>query len=141
MQQFITDKNFIMPKEILIKLPLSIRQYKDDGVSKNNIDSGNEMYSDCDDCIKQANSLGIPVKKLCPNCNEESVKKEEKKEVEGVDYDILRTHDYVRFQDIENFFPLSKDTITIIFYSGKVLSYKISEKAFLAKISKYITIV
>lgn len=133
-----------MPKTIFLKLPFDVKTYtkKEKTVKVNNTDSGNSVYVNCDECIKQATDLAIPPKKFCPNCPEPTENKEEEvKEVEGKDYILTKTYDYVRFQDIENFISFSKDTVTVFFCSGKVMSYKLTEKMFLKMISKLITVI
>ena len=118
-----------MEKNVFIKLPIRVRY----NINENKIVDGK---NNCEECKEQSNNLGVPMSKLCPECDESNNSSENKK-----NFRMTKTYDYVRPEDIENFFALDKKTVTVVFYNNKVVTYKITEAEFLKKFEGLIKIV
>lgn len=124
-------------ENVFVKLPLRLRNYytprKKKG--KENVGKSNNIDEECEKCFKDAANMGVDAKKLCPDCaeNNNAEQKEEK-------YRLIKTHDYVRPEDIGNFFSTDKKTTTVLFNTGRVMTYRITEEEFKKKFEGLITI-
>lgn len=121
---------------VFVKLPLRLRDYTKKKGSNENEPNNGITKEECDECIKRANDMAVPVEKLCPDCTENAEPKENKQS-----YRLIKTHDYVRPEQIDDFFSTDKKTTTVIFFNGRIMTYRITEEEFKKKFEGLITIV
>lgn len=84
----------------------------------------------CDDCIKQAEDLGISPEKMCEECFEENKE-------EGL---ILR-YDRQDVEDIKGWSDYEGNRCLINFYSGQNIVYDLTAKEMDAKMKQYSNII